>query len=272
MWNLKQIPKICHIYWGGDILPYIRYITVKSFLNLNPEWEIWLWHPTAVSNNITWRSGENEYKLNCKNYLEELYKLPINKEQIDFEKLGFRKSSSEVHKADYIRINALRIYGGVWVDTDIIFFKALEELYFNNPKYEGIDNFIVYSDNFGYSTGFLMAIPETGFYNKLTDYLSLEYNPAHYQSIGPSLFNRYFPKLSDTEALSSTFNMSMEVVYAHNCNQIHELIDGSKARFTAKSIGCHWYGGHPLWGKYLNKTNGGLIKLNNIISNVMDSR
>ena len=63
----------------------------------------------------------------------------------------------------------------------------------------------------------------------------------------------------------------MDVVYSHDSEQVEELIRNGKSRFTDKSIGCHWYGGHKIWGKYLNQTNGGLMKGNNIISNVIYS-
>jgi hypothetical protein len=270
MWYLNQIPKILHIYWGGDLLPYLRFLTVKSFMELNPDWDILLWTPKESYQNITWVSGEHNFKIKCTNYLPELLRLKINKEIVDFASLGFNTNTSEVHKNDYIRINALRLYGGLWADMDIIFFKSVNELYFNNLKFKNKEIFVC-KDSFTHSTGFLMATSESVFYDKLSDLISKEFKSSHYQCLGPSLFNKYFPTIESINKISSAFNISMEVVYAHDSNQVNELIKNGEPRFTDKSIGCHWYGAHKVWGDYLNQTNGGLIKMNNIINDVMDS-
>ena len=44
-----MIPKIAHFYWGNEILPFLRYITIYSFSILNPDWEIKLYLPTKIS-------------------------------------------------------------------------------------------------------------------------------------------------------------------------------------------------------------------------------
>jgi mannosyltransferase OCH1-like enzyme len=271
MWYLEKIPKICHTFWGGDILPYIRFMTVVSFMKLNPDWQIWLWHPFRTYGDITWKSGEQEYKLTCKNYLSELMNLPINKEIVDFESLKFPIKTAEVHKADYIRINALRLYGGVWADMDIIFFKPIERLEINTIENRKIET-VVCKDSYGYSTGLVMASPENKLFNTLSDLITQDFRAGAYQCIGPTMFNNRFPTIKSINDISPCVNLSMDVIYAHDSTQVHELISDSKPRFTAGSIGCHWYGGNKLWGKYLNRTDGGLIEQNDIISKVLNGQ
>lgn len=249
---MRKIPKTLHVYWGGDILPYMRYLTVSSFIKYNPDWDVVLWMPENVSKNITWRSGENDYKLKCKNFMPELLKLKVHKVYVNFDAVGFKSSFSEVHKADYIRINAMSIYGGVWSDMDIIYFKPIQSLGIDNDK----DTFVCISD-YGHSTGFLMSSDKSEFFNTLRDNLSKEFNPSHYQCIGPSMFNKYYPKISK---IPSGFNIPMSAVYRYDANSVKELLENKKADFK-DSIGCHWYGGNSMWEEFINNTNGGLIKV-----------
>lgn len=261
MWRLAP-PKILHCYWGGSLLPYLRFMTIKSFMNLNPDWKVILWHPKVVFESVTWTSGELDYKVKCRNFLPELMELPIIKEEVDFEVLGFRKNTAEVHKCDYIRINSLSLYGGVWTDMDVIYFKPIIELEVNKEKNRNVETFVCIC-GYGHSTGFMMAAENSRFFDGVADVMTKELNPLHYQCLGPSLMNKYFPKV---EMIKNCINLSMDVVYTYDANHITELIGNGKSRFTENSIGCHWYGGHQVWGKYLNETNGGLIKKENIIS------
>jgi hypothetical protein len=64
--------------------------------------------------------------------------------------------------------------------------------------------------------------------------------------------------------------MEMDTVYSKNAGQIPDLLNGAPPIFTDGSIGVHWYAGHPIWGDYIKKTNGGLINLSdNIIDNII---
>ena len=84
------------------------------------------------------------------------------------------------------------------------------------------------------------------------------------------MFNKYFKKLETINQVCPTLNLDMDVVYAHDCYHIKELLDGTLPRFTDGSIGCHWYGGHSQWGKFYNETHGGLDNLpDNIIGNLI---
>lgn len=70
--------------------------------------------------------------------------------------------------------------------------------------------------------------------------------------------------------IPNSVNLDMDVVYAHNCHNVGELIKNGIPRFTENSIGCHWYAGNSIWGDFLNKTHGGVDNLpNNIIGNLI---
>lgn len=271
MWHLK-IPKILHVYWGGGVLPYMRYLTVKSFIDLNPDWDIYLWTPKEHNKKVTWRSGENSYTSYCRDYMPYLLRLPVIHSVLDYSEYGFTPNSAEVHKADYTRIAVLKHYGGVWADMDIIFFRSIEDIYVNKSQYEDKEVFGCIA-HYGHSTGFLMARPESRMFNILCDALVKEFSPTSYQCIGPDLFNKYF-----RNRITNGVNLSMDVVYAHDASKFTDIAEKSqgelltlkKARFTDRSIGCHWYGGHPMWKQFIRETNGGLENLSdNIIGNLI---
>jgi hypothetical protein len=192
----------------------------------------------------------------CKDYFEDVLKLKVIKNEVDFGALGARRNMAEVHKNDYIRVHALKLYGGLWSDMDIIYFKPMTELAVNKPDNKDKKVFVCIGD-YGHSTGFNMATPESEFFTFLSENLNKEYLPSAYQCWGPDMWNKYFKTLKH---IKGGCEIGMDAVYAHNAHQVKELL-GNKARFTEHSIGCHWYGGNTLWPDFWNKTAGGEKKL-----------
>ena len=269
-WKLK-VPKICHFYWGGDILSYMRYMSIPSFIKQNPDWQVILWVPKYPSVKRSWTSNQLSYDVQCEDFVPKLKDLPITINEIDIEPLGLPNSISELHKSDLVCYFLLATYGGVWADMDILFFKPMTELAVNNPENINKETFVCIS-HYGHSNGLLMSAGNNPFFQKLTGYCRDNFDPMGYQSIGPTMVNKYFPKFEDVDKLTPAVNIDMDAVYAHNAQHISDIVSGVPPRFTEKSIGIHWYAGHPLWGKFIQETNGGQTNLpNNIIGNVLKS-
>jgi hypothetical protein len=268
-WHLTNIKKVCHTYWGGGKLPYLRYLTVKTFMRLNPDWQVILWYPSVPFRGKSWgiEKGYKELDQNLlKDYLPDLMALPITKVPVDFNKLKFRNITAEVHKADYIRINTLYLYGGLWTDMDILYFKPMADMAANVPKNRNKEVFVCISD-YGHSTGFNLATEKSKFFETLLNNLAINFKRNEYQCWGPDIFNKYFKRL---ESIPKSVNLEMDVVYAHDCHHAKELITNVTPRFTENSIGCHWYAGNSIWGDFLNKTKGGEMNLpNTIIGNLI---
>lgn len=267
-WHLN-IPKILHLYWGGGILPYIRFMTIKTFMKHNPDWEINFMYPKYPSKSITWWNPEQKYNISCKDFLFEAMKLSIIKTPINFNDYGFSNDISEVHKSDFIRLFQLSTNGGVWSDMDIIYFKPMNSLYFNVPENKDIETF--YCDhNYGHSVGFLMSSKENKFFKKLMDLAKSEYSPHHYQTMGAMTYKKYFSIPESINKITPAMNISMDVVYAHDATYFPEILSNGKPKFTDESIGLHWYAGSSIWKNFLNQTNGGLENLPDcIIGNLL---
>lgn len=268
MWNLN-IPRVVHFYWGGGKLVYLRYLTIKTFMRLNPDWQVILWYPTIPFKGRSWgiKTGHVEFNERyCRDYLPELMSLPITKVPVDFNALKFKNIIAEVHKADYIRINTLYLYGGLWSDMDILYFRPITDMAANTPENHSKDVFVCISD-YGHSTGFNMAIEKSRFFEVLVNNLNKNFKQKEYQCWGPDIFNRYFKSLS---SISSVVNIDMDTVYAHDCHHAPELLTNVKPRFKEHSIGCHWYAGNSIWGNFLNNTRGGEVNLpDSIIGNLI---
>jgi mannosyltransferase OCH1-like enzyme len=268
-WHLN-VPKILHVYWGNDPLPYLRYKTVTTFMQHNPDWRVMLWMPKFPYAVVTWTTKELNYKKEWIDFLPELLNLPIEKRFVNMEDFGISNEISEVHKSDFLRLFLLHHYGGVWSDMDILYFQPMTKLEVNTPENKDAETFVCIS-HYGHSSGFYMANKGSEFFRKMTEYSKIERDPEKYQSNGPIACNKYFPTIESINEVSKAVNIKMDAVYAHDGQHIPDLYNGTKSRFTRYSIGCHWYAGHPLSGEFLNNTNGGLKNLPNcIISNLIN--
>lgn len=268
-WSL-DIPKILHLYWGGEKMPYLRFMTIKTFIKHNPDWEINLYYPKHPALKQSWFTYENKNDLLlCKDFTPELEKLPINKIEVDFEDYGVSNTISEVHKSDFIRLIKLNEIGGLWSDMDIFYIKPMNDFYLNKKFYKDIETFVCIRE-YGHSIGFMMATKGNKFFKKLGELSMQQYEPVWYQTLGARLYNKYFKTINEVNQLTPAINIQMDVVYPHVAGNENELIDGTKPKFTDRTIGVHWYAGHPQWKNFLLETNGGLINLPDcIIGNLL---
>ncbi len=259
VWNL-QIPKILHVYWDSSLLPHIRYMTVNTFMRLNPDWKIILWTPQYPNLGKVWKTREHGYHLQCSDKWEDLLKLPITVNKVDFTKYGLSNDLAEVHKSDFLRTHLLSTMGGVWSDMDILYFNPIINLRVNNKDNRNIDTFVCIS-YYGHSTGFMMASPNNNFFKTMFALSLKEYNPDQYQCIGPVLYNKYGKSIDSINKMSSAINIDMESVYWYDGHNIPELMSLGDPILLPNAVGIHWYAGYNKWGRFLNETDGGRINL-----------
>ena len=132
-----MIPKIIYFYWSGNTLPYLRYLTILSFLK---------YHDNSSEFNKNWISPEHEKKIICtdeNNYIDKLMNLS-NVEYVNFNRDKFfddiyritnkyiKKNTSCVHISDILRTYLIYMNGGIWADMDILFTSSIELTRFSN--------------------------------------------------------------------------------------------------------------------------------------------
>lgn len=264
-WFLN-IPKKFHIFWSGGSLPYLRYLTAYTFKKFNPEWEINLWTSQVKSKVRTWNTHQLNYPETWEDWTDKLYRLCDNIHAIDFKsELGVDNAISEVHKSDLLRYWFLNKEGGVYSDTDIVYFRPITNLEINKPENKNKETFVCIS-HYGHSNGFFLSAKGSEFFRRMYEIARWLNHSSVYQSAGPDLCNANYPTLESIEKISSVENIGMDAVYFYNGQHIDHIYNRNELIFDDNSIGLHWYAGHTLSGNFLNNTNGGLKNLpNNIL-------
>lgn len=250
---MLRIPKIAYFYWGGKVLPYLRYLSVYSFKKYNPDWKIKLYVPEKAYGKMSWTSNEQKYTVETNDAFDLL-------KDVDIEIVPHNNEISEVIKSDLLRWHLLSVYGGLWSDMDIIYFKPVSAAFSENDKY---DTYVCWSkEQKLHSIGFLMSAPGSETYALVNQLSKERFNPKNYQSVGNSLLHEV---VGDRVNIGSVANIPMHVVYPVTridtiCNRHYSEV---LPLFSDSTIGLHWYAGHHMLEKYVNEI--GTVKHENII-------
>jgi predicted SAM-dependent methyltransferase len=262
MWHLQKIPQIVHFYWGNDFFSYLRYLSLESFIRFNPEWKVALYVPKQRSRAASWVTNEHKIPVKGENYFDAIKKLPVEIIEIDFFKFGFKEDIPEVHKSDFLRWFLLGSIGGMWNDSDILYFRPIDDLYFNISEYNNLDTVVCFLESIKkHSIGFLMSSPNNPYFSFINKQVLKQYNPKDYQTLGASFLNEQFPSIESIRKRFPTLtvlNLPMDIVYSYGIERmplIYESNPNSKELefLTDKSIGLHWYAGYPEAQKFENE-------------------
>jgi glycosyltransferase involved in cell wall biosynthesis len=269
-WHLSKIPKIANFYWGSQRMSFMRYMTIKSFRKHNPDWSVHLYMPKNISTDTTWRKADSHHQNDStdykskENYFDQLLsEEPIKIIKVDFSKTVIGASASEPHKSDFLRWNVLYQKGGLWSDMDIIYHKPITNLYFNNYENSQTDLIVCYDERHVENgvnltpIGFLLTKPKNPFFNSLAKKSIKLFDPNRYQSIGAYMWMSSYPNI---ESIKQSYhlrvlNLDHNVVYQFDWNNLEQIYDSRTKELNDKSIGIHWYGGHPLSQEFNNKIN-----------------
>jgi len=240
-----MIPKIAHFYFGGREWSFLRYLSVYSFVKLNPKYKTIVHVPMyPYFGKPTWNTQEHSIEFKGKNYDEEVFKLPIELNRVNFKELGIPENIPESFKADYIRLYLLGENGGWFFDTDILFLKPMSKL--KVPK--GTRIVMCKNENNRYLIGMQGACKQNDFFYILFQLAKQgKRDPSGYQSIGSA-----FLKGIDFETRGA-YNFPKELLYEYDDTRIAEIFDCNKNYpLGDHAIGIHWYGGHPIAGEWEN--------------------
>lgn len=256
MWHLTKIPKIAHFYWGGRALSYLRFMSVKSFRILNPDWQIFVHVPkvlsTAAPSWDTFQQKNSEIEHDYFDQLKELDNLTIL--QHNFNRYRFDNHAHEVHKSDFLRWKLLNKHGGLWSDIDILYVRPMEQLAENCDDLKDIDTALcpLLPPN-KHTVGFLLSSPDNNFFKYIGTQARKEYNPEIYQCMGSDLINARFKTFEsfkkrfrkqnfiflDNTCVYSITSKTIEWFYQEMDRNIRKKIQ------HRNTIGFHWFAGHP---------------------------
>lgn len=268
VWHLAKIPKKVFFYWGAQKLPFLRFMTISSFIKFNPDWEVIVYLPKKLSNYRPWNGKQFESR--CLKYidytprLKQLAKLgKLQLRVFDMKTIGFSNDLNEVHKSDILRYHLLHTYGGVWSDMDILYFKSIEAISVNTEVNADVKNVCRLCNDgdglAGHSIGFLMGEKGSAFWKHVFSLTASSYKKTGYQSMGPDMMNTHFPTL---EGCPHTISILRSDIYTYDADTDtlffnYDPDDGKKSHnhYRENTIGTHWYGGHKLFKNVLLKIN-----------------
>ncbi|NLF24390.1 MAG: methyltransferase domain-containing protein [Deltaproteobacteria bacterium] len=253
-WVPRKIPRRVHFYWGNESTSFMRYLTVYSFLKLNPDWEVNLYIPASKyeGTETPWVTGESYDGVTYRgrDYSSDLYSLPgIKLWEVDFSGYPFIMNAPENYKSDLFRWYILSHEGGLYSDIDILYFRPMREIFFNTLDYVDLDT-VVCLQQYGHIIGFLLSSPDNPLFRSLLDSCERFFTSATYQAISAPMVNSLFPTF---ESLQISFprlhfcNMPMSVVYALDHVTIPLAFQSNDmSHLKPDTIGIHWYAGHKV--------------------------
>lgn len=268
MWKLSKIPQIAHFYWHGEMLSWLRYLTLKTFQVQNPDWELRFYYPKVQhTGQADWEEHSKERTgVEGHNYFKEVKKIPNTKcIELDFTKdFG---DIPDVYRSDLLRLKLLGEDGGLWLDMDVISFKPMSEAVFNcSPNIDTVLSYSLKREH--YSIGFMLASKGNEFFNflynkgigndKREKYLFDKYGDR--QRYGVILWDSYFDHINNIYLNFpnlAIYNFQFKVCYPYLYNNMENILDVN-APLEDDIIALHYYGGHPAvrpWENVLSPSN-----------------
>lgn len=242
-----MLKKTMNFYWGGNkCLSYMRYLSIKSFCDKNPDWEVILHSPKTPNTKESWGTREQKsLKPNCDYIDYVLQRLPNLTRKVHDNLPDY----PEVQRSDIMRIFILA-GGGFYSDTDILYLKPMYKLLDRMPS----DTDVVLCKDAMLNThyiGFLGSSKENTLFKGLFNVISgKQYeNSEYYQSFGAMLFNSYIEKNNR----DNSYYAPLKAIYPVDASGTIRLFSKRGIDISGETIGIHWYGGDPIASKYENE-------------------
>jgi len=235
-----MIPLNFGLFWAGETLSYLRYLTFKTLRYHHPHAKIKLLLVKEYDNkNHNWahEAQDFEKEQNIKNYLDKLNDIDVDIIRVKY--IG-RPDFCGILQADIARWLILKDMNiGFYLDTDQIILKSFNSL--------PLDNEFIYSRYNEVQCGDYLPTGVIGLEDgsKIPDIAIKEvlesYSPSNYNSSGPFMMRRLINKVG----LSRAFNAPYNYFYPINSSSLVDHIYSGRYIPNNESYAIHWYGGHP---------------------------
>lgn len=250
---VTMINKTMMFYWGcNKPLSYMRYLSIRSFALLNPDWEVVVTVPNKpnMNNNFEWikegtkeQQSSNPTEEHLQLFITNKTKLPnITINVYDPNELMFG-DADEIHRSDRYRYWWMFNNGGFYSDTDILYIKPMSVITDNIP--DDAKAYLCPNKWQNYQPiGFLGCEKGSKTFEK-TFKLSSEVIYKGYQSCG-----RYVLEEALAMNQEKTYDMPYESVYPVDNLGTLKLFNNKPLELKQSTIGIHWFGGDPVVGKF----------------------
>jgi hypothetical protein len=217
-----DIPFIMNCYWDNPILPFMNYLSIKSFTYYNPHWNINVYIPfemlqnlNTIANNFYWQELYNMDNVKIIPII-----LPTN--SISFMDANIKK--------DYVKWHILYVIGGIWSDLDILYINSVENTIFSKNFTKKL---VILKNNDIYLTKFILASKNNNIINSIKNfYLQNKENITNNDILKniSNILDSYAPQIL---AINKQFYIPFDkdILMAPN----------TKLSINENSIGIYWY-------------------------------
>ena len=255
-------PKEIFFFWGNTTLSWMRYLTLKSFRDLNPSWKITLYQHEPSQTTKTWETPETQdfHSGDYRDYSSHLSDLDISIQEWE-PPIEIPKNIGPQHISNFLKWHTLATKGGIYADMDILWIRSFDSFLRDMDKYTAA---ICYKEWF--SIGVLASLPNSKLFQEIYESALSTYNLAKYQSAGvKSLLallkgNQTLKGLVTAFPSEKIFNIPMDYFYHWTYRELDKLfLENYKfSDFPETALGVHWYAGHPVaqrWNGFLTEDN-----------------
>ena len=242
-----MIPLKFGLFWAGDTLSYLRYLTFKSLRHHHPDAKIQLYLTKEYNKNKhNWSCEGQDFEksLNSKNYLPELEKL--NVETINVQYIG-SPDFCPILQADLFRWIWMKQEGGIYLDTDQIILKSFDTLPLDKEfiycRYQEVQ-----CGDY-YPIGVLGLEKDSKIADIAIDTVLKIYNPNVYNSSGPIAMHLIMENINKDRV----FNAPSSYFYPINSSSLVNYIYNGNFYPSNESYALHFFGGHPLTQEFNKK-------------------
>ena len=248
-----MINKRIYFFWGNPVMSWMRYMTLYSFRRMNPDWDMTIYLSEHKQNGKTWRMRnlQDFFFYDGANYINRINDLGLR-----IKTINKYQDMTPSHASNFFKWDLLANGGGIYADMDILWVKPIDDFY---NRIKGYDVAICQT-NF-LSIG-LLGSSGNKFFKDIYENTFKNYDKERYQSAGVEniydLYNCDKENVLDEARKKYPylwyFNIPMETVYPFNSKQVDEVFS-RPVPMPEKSIGYHWYAGHPTTQKFNNLMN-----------------
>jgi len=252
-----MIPLNFALFFSGNKLSYLRYLTFKTLRHFHPNSVITLYTTNTYSTTghnwvVEKQDFENVADIESIDYFSKLVDLDIK-----IQKMGFSNNINEANpvvQSDLFRWWFLNEIGGIYLDTDQIILKSFDTLNLNTPL------LYVYDKQTNYApVGVLGGTNESNIINYVINNFNMFYDKNDYNSTGPCMFIRVLNLFRN----EPVYNAPREFFYPIiESGYVIKIYDGS-LELNDTNYALHWFGGHPKSQLFNNKYTEDFAKVSN---------
>jgi len=245
--------------WGaGDKMSWMRFMTLKSFRIMNPDWEMCLYIIRHDATTKTWDSLEEQdfFKYGGEDYFERIHQLGIT--FVPWKARGILVGAGPQHLSNFLKWDEMATSGGFYSDMDILWTQPFDKFYNIVKEY----NTVLCRDRW-WSIGLLGSTPNNDFFFDLHQNAMQYFTLSQYQCAGVKTLARLGIKterdIEERYPGNRVYNFGMNLVYRWDYNALDKIFK-TIVPIPDSTIGIHWYGGHPTSQAMNNKLCEGNYK------------